>query len=53
MSDQQTGVSDERRKAWGDKYRPRYSGVATFMRRPLLEEAEQLLVPRLVGGDDK
>jgi guanidinopropionase len=41
MSDEQTGVSDERRKAWGDKYRPRYSGVATFMRRPLLEEPEQ------------
>jgi guanidinopropionase len=41
MSDEETGVSDERRKAWGDKYRPRYSGVATFMRRPLLEEAEQ------------
>ncbi len=41
MSDEQSGVSDERRKAWGDKYHPRYSGVATFMRRPLLEEAEQ------------
>ena len=41
MSAGQTGVSDERRKAWGDNYRPRYSGVATFMRRPLLEEAEQ------------
>ena len=41
MSDQQTGVSDERRKAWGDNYRPRYSGVATFMRRPLLEAVEQ------------
>ncbi|MGI9594949.1 MAG: agmatinase [Acidimicrobiales bacterium] len=34
--DQQTdGVPDERRAAWGEKYVPRYSGVATFMRRPL------------------
>jgi guanidinopropionase len=39
--DKQEGVADERRLAWGDKYRPRYSGVATFMRRPLLEEADQ------------
>jgi agmatinase len=37
----QAGVADERRKAWGEKYRPRYSGVATFMRRPLLEEPHQ------------
>jgi agmatinase len=35
------GVPDERRKAWGEKYRPRYSGVATFMRRPLREEEDQ------------
>ena len=42
MNDQeQPGISDERRAAWGDKYRPRYSGVATFFRRPLLEEEEQ------------
>jgi agmatinase len=39
--DSQEGVADERRLAWGDKYRPRYSGVATFMRRPHLEEPEQ------------
>ena len=31
------GVPDERRAAWGEKYMPRYSGVATFMRRPLRE----------------
>ena len=37
----QAGVAEERRKAWGDKYRPRYSGIATFMRRPLREEPEQ------------
>ena len=34
-------VPDERRKAWGEKYQPRYSGVATFMRCRLLEEPEQ------------
>jgi hypothetical protein len=39
--DSQRGVADERRWAWGEKYRPRYRGVATFMRRPLLEEPEQ------------
>ena len=33
-------VPDERRAAWGEKYRPRYSGVATFMRRPLVETAD-------------
>ena len=32
------GVPDERRAAWGEKYLPRYSGVATFLRRPLLED---------------
>ena len=31
------GVPDERRAAWGEKYVPRYSGVATFLRRPLRE----------------
>ncbi|MCP5152532.1 MAG: agmatinase [Ectothiorhodospiraceae bacterium] len=36
--DDQHGVPDERRQAWGERYRPRYSGVATFMRRPLREE---------------
>ncbi len=35
------GVPDERKRAWGEKYRPRYSGVATFMRRPLREEPEE------------
>lgn len=29
------GVPDERRAAWGEKYIPRYSGVATFLRREL------------------
>jgi agmatinase len=33
-----SGIPDERRKAWGENYRPRYSGVATFMRQPLREE---------------
>ena len=33
-------VADDRKKAWGDKYRPRYTGVATFMRRPLCESEE-------------
>ena len=34
------GVPDERRRAWGERYRPRYSGVATFMRCRLHEEPE-------------
>jgi len=38
-SDKDTaGVPDERREAWGETYRPRYSGVATFMRQTLCEE---------------
>ena len=41
MTDKPSAVSDERRLAWGDNYRPRYTGVATFMRRPLREEIEQ------------
>ena len=44
MSDEQhhsRGVPDERRAAWGEKYVPRYSGVATFMRRPLREPEEE------------
>jgi agmatinase len=31
-------VPDERRAAFGERYQPRYAGVATFMRRPLVEE---------------
>ena len=38
--DREPGVPDERREAWGDKFRFRYSGVATFLRRPLLEKPE-------------
>ena len=34
------GVPDERRAAWGEQNPLRYSGVATFLRRPLLEDAE-------------
>ena len=34
-------VPDERKKAFGERYQPRYSGVATFMRRPLREESSQ------------
>ena len=38
-SDKDTaGVPDERREAWGENYRPRYSGVATFMRQQLCED---------------
>ncbi len=38
-SDKDTAaVPDERREAWGENYRPRYSGVATFMRQQLCEE---------------
>ena len=33
-------MPDERREAWGDKFRFRYTGVATFLRRPLLEKPE-------------
>ena len=35
--DQTNDVPDERLAAWGDNYRPRYSGVATFMRQSLRE----------------
>ena len=38
--DRAPSVPDERRAAWGDRNVLRYSGVATFMRRPLLEDAE-------------
>ena len=31
-------VPDERKRAFGERYQPRYSGVATFMRRPLRED---------------
>ena len=31
-------IPEERRQAWGEKYRPRYSGVATFMRQRLCED---------------
>ena len=34
------GVPDERKRAWGERYQPRYSGVATFMRRALREEPD-------------
>ena len=34
-------VPDERKKAFGERYQPRYSGVATFMRRPLREEPSE------------
>ena len=40
-SDDSPSVPDERRQAWGESYRPRYSGVATFMRRELREQPEQ------------
>jgi len=33
-------VPDERRAAWGERYQPRYSGIATFMRRPLVEDPQ-------------
>jgi len=35
-----TPVPDARRKAWGEKYMPRYSGVATFLRRQLRGEQD-------------
>ena len=38
--DRAPSVPDERRAAWGDRNVLRYSGVATFMRRPLLEDVE-------------
>jgi guanidinopropionase len=40
MSDDTDAVPDERRAAWGGRYMPRYSGVATFMRRPLIEDPQ-------------
>lgn len=41
MSDADASVPDERLKAYGERYVPRYSGVATFMRKPLLEDPQQ------------
>ena len=38
MSDDNPSVPDERRAAWGERYQPRYAGVATFMRRALKED---------------
>ena len=32
------GIPDARRRAWGEIYKPRYSGVATFMRQELRED---------------
>ncbi|MEM7407332.1 MAG: agmatinase [Pseudomonadota bacterium] len=41
MSDAtEDAVPEARLKAYGERYIPRYSGVATFMRRPLREEPE-------------
>ncbi|MFT5111760.1 MAG: guanidinopropionase [Parasphingorhabdus sp.] len=37
------GVPDARRKAWGEKYQPRYSGIATFMRRELRQDENDSL----------
>ena len=31
-------VPDERKAAFGERYQPRYAGVATFLRRPLVED---------------
>ena len=38
---QGANVPDERKRAFGERYQPRYSGVATFMRRPLREPPAQ------------
>ena len=38
--DRGPGVPDERLEAWGDKFRFRYTDVATFLRRPSLEKPE-------------
>ncbi len=43
MSDEQDrapGVPEERLAAWGERQTTRYSGVATFLRRPLLENPD-------------
>ena len=42
-------VPDERRKAWGERYIPRYSGVATFMRRELREDENDALDDVQIG----
>ncbi|NKC16998.1 MAG: agmatinase [Gammaproteobacteria bacterium] len=39
MAEKSKSVPDERRAAWGERYTPRYSGVATFMRCALVEQA--------------
>ncbi len=39
MSDAMSGVPEARKLAWGEVYKPRYTGIATFMRQPLKEDA--------------
>ena len=40
MSDEMGGVPEARKLAWGAVYKPRYTGIATFMRQPLQEDSE-------------
>ena len=40
-NDDTNGVPEARKLAWGAVYKPRYSGVATFMRQALIEEEER------------
>lgn len=40
MSDDDTNIPDARKRAWGAVYKPRYSGIATFMRQELREDPE-------------
>jgi guanidinopropionase len=40
MSEDDTNVPDARKRAWGAVYKPRYSGIATFMRQELREDPE-------------
>ena len=40
MSEDENGIPEARKKAWGAIYKPRYSGIATFMRQELREDPE-------------
>ncbi|MBT6202543.1 MAG: hypothetical protein HOI34_02455, partial [Rhodospirillaceae bacterium] len=38
--DDDAGIPEARKRAWGAVYKPRYSGIATFMRQDLREDPE-------------
>ncbi len=46
MSEDDTNIPDARKRAWGAVYKPRYSGIATFMRQELREDPKTGMVSR-------